>query len=364
VDPLPSLTVDRTTTSAAMEVVLDIQTFGEIKEAETDRDLSSGTVCVAICTRNRTELLRRALDSIALQTIHPAEILVVDNAPADKSTENLVHHHYPGVRYVREERRGLNYARNRALGETTKDVVAFIDDDAVADPGWVAAIRDVFSESPRIAACTGKVDPYSLETEGERLFEANGGFSRGDRRIRLPADRVKKLNGLYAPLIAWSISIGTGCNLAVRRRTVLEAGGFDEVLDQAPVLPGGGDLDLLWRMLDAGHEIVYEPSARMRHEHRREASAAADQIIEHNHGLIAMLVKASFTAQRLSRISILLFLCWRLIKPGVRLFRRTVGLDPLPAPILIRMWWNCFRGLGSYGAARRQMERERGIKYV
>jgi len=343
---------------------LDIQIADGMKGAVTDRDLASVTVCVAICTRNRTELLRRALDSIALQTIRPAETLVVDNAPADVSTENLVRHHYPGVRYVREERRGLNYARNRALSETARDVIAFIDDDAVADPGWVAAIRDVFAESSRIAVCTGKVDPYSLETEGQRLFEANGGFSRGDRRIRLPADRGKKLNGLFSPLIAWSISIGTGCNLAVRRRTVLDSGGFDVVLDQAPVLPGGGDLDLLWRMLDAGHEIVYEPSARMRHEHRREAAAAADQIVEHNHGLIAMLVKASFTARRLSRISILLFLSWRLIKPGVRLARRAVGQDPLPARILFRMWWKCWLGLGSYWAARRQMERQRGKNYA
>lgn len=363
-DPLPSFTVDRTTTPAAMEVGLDIQTADGMRGKETDRDLASGTVCVAICTRNRTELLRRALDSIALQTIRPAETLVVDNAPADVSTENLVRRHYPGVRYVREERPGLNYARNRALSETAREVVAFIDDDAVADTEWVAAIRDVFAESSRIAVCTGMVMPYSLETEGQRLFEANGGFSRGDRRIRLPGDRGRKLNGLFAPLIAWSISIGTGCNLAVRRRTVLEAGGFDEALDQAPLLPGGGDLDILWRMLDAGHEVIYEPSARMRHEHRREMAAAADQIVEHNHGLIAMLVKAAFSARRLSRISILLFLSWRLIKPGVRLARRAVGRDPLPARILLRMWWACWRGLASYGAARRQAERRRGADYA
>jgi O-antigen biosynthesis protein len=317
-------------------------------------------ICVAICTRDRTELLRRVLDSIAHQTVRPAEMLVVDNAPSDATTEILVRDRYPEVRYVREECPGLNFARNRALIETTRDVVAFIDDDAVAEPGWTAAIREVFVESPWIAVCTGKVEPYSLETEGQRLFEANGGFSRGDRRIRLPGDRGKKLNGLFAPLIAWSISIGTGCNLAVRRQTVLEEGGFDEALDQAPVLPGGGDLDILWRMLDAGYEVLYEPSARMYHEHRREMAAVADQIVEHNHGLIAMLVKAAFTARRLSRISILMFLTWRLIKPGVRLTRRALGRDPLPARILLQMWWTGWRGLGTYGSAHRLAEQRRG----
>jgi glycosyltransferase involved in cell wall biosynthesis len=314
-------------------------------------------ISVAICTRNRTEVLRRALDSIASQATLPGEILVVDNAPDDRSTETLVRERSPAVRYVREDRRGLNFARNRALAESEGAVVAFMDDDAVADPGWVAAIGTVFAENPGIAICTGKVEPFSLETEGQRLFEANGGFSRGERRIHLPVDRGRKLHGLSAPLIAWSISVGTGCNMAVRRRMVLEAGAFDTALDQAPILPGGGDLDLFWRMLDAGHEIVYEPAAQVWHEHRREVAAVADQIVEHNHGLVAMLVKAAFTARHLSRISILLFLCWRLVKPGVRLVRRAVGRDPLPSGILLRMWWNGFRGLGSYSAARRFTER-------
>jgi glycosyltransferase involved in cell wall biosynthesis len=342
-----------------MEVGLDIQTADGVKGTETDGNLASLTVCVAICTRNRTELLRRVLDSIVSQTVRPQEILVVDNAPSDTSTEMLVRGRYPEVRYVREERRGLNFARNRALTESAREIVAFIDDDAVAEPGWVAALRDVFAESSQIAVCTGKVVPYSLETEGQRLFEANGGFSRGDRRIRLPADRGGRLNGLFSPLIALSINVGVGCNLAVRRRTILESGGFDEAMDQAPVLPGGGDLDLLWRMLDAGHEIVYEPSARMSHEHRRDVADVVDQIVEHSHGLIAMLVKAAFTARSLSRISILMFLSWRLIKPGFRLARRAVGRDPLSARILLRVWWNCWRALGSYGAARRQAERGR-----
>ena len=361
-DPSPPHADPGTTFPAAMELGLDIKKANKMEGWEAQRNPASGSVCVAICTRNRTELLRRALDSIELQTVHPAETLVVDNSPSDASTENLIRERYPKVRYFREDRLGLNFARNRALRETATEVVAFIDDDAVAEPGWVAVIEKVFSENYRIAVCTGKVMPYSLETEGQRLFEANGGFSRGDRRIRLPGGRRQILNGLTAPLIARSISIGTGCNLAVRRRTVLEAGGFDEALDQAPVLPGGGDLDILWRMLDAGHEVIYEPSARMLHEHRKETAAAADQIVEHNHGLIAMLVKAALSARRLNRISILMFLCWRLIKPGVRLARRAVGRDPLPAWILFRMWWNCWRGLGSYGTARRQAERQRGRK--
>ncbi len=84
------------------------------------------------------------------------------------------------MRYVREALLGLDFARNRALHECTNDIVAFLDDDAVADRNWCRTIVRVFSENRQVSVCTGRVLALSLETEAQRLFEANGGFSRGD----------------------------------------------------------------------------------------------------------------------------------------------------------------------------------------
>ncbi len=293
------------------------------------------------------------------QTREPAEILVVDNAPGGPATRSLVQDEFPGVRYVMEPVPGLDFARNRALRETSREIVAFMDDDVVAGPGWSGAILDVFRESERIAICTGKVEALSLETEGQRLFEANGGFARGEERIRLPADRKRRLHGVPVPLIAWSIGVGSGCSLAVRRRTILSMGGFDEALDLGHPLPGGGDLDILWRVLDAGYEIVYDPAVQARHEHRREVEDSVNQILDHHRSLIAMLAKAAVSTCHTGRIGVLAFLAWRLMKPGVRLLSRLAGRDPLPAWALARMWGNCWRGLGSYVAARRLAQQRR-----
>jgi len=320
-------------------------------------------VCVSICTRDRTDQLRRALRSLTGQTWEPEEILVVDNAPGGPATRTLVRNEFPAVRYVMEPVPGLDFARNRALRETSMEIVAFIDDDVVAEPGMAGAIRDVFRESERIAICTGKVEALSLETEGQRLFEANGGFARGEERIHLPADRKRRLHGIPGPLIAWSIGVGSGCCLAVRRKVILDLGGFDEALDLGHPLPGGGDLDILWRVLDAGYEIVYDPSVQARHEHRREIEASVNQILDHHRSLIAMLAKAAVSPCRTGRIGVLGFLAWRLTKPGVRLLARLAGRDPLPAWALVRMWGNCWRGLGSYAAARRLAERRRNVGY-
>jgi GT2 family glycosyltransferase len=310
-------------------------------------------VTAAVCTHARPAQLTRALDSLLAQRPAPAEILVVDNAPPDDATRTLVATRYPGVRYVAEPVQGLDFARNRALARAEGEVVAFLDDDAVAAEGWTGALAEVFATDPAVAVCTGRVEALGQDTEGERLFEANGGFSRGLRRVRLPDDAATPLHGRPAPLIAWAVSVGSGCSYAVRRSVALALGGFDEALDLGAALPGGGDHDLLWRALRAGHSVVYEPAALAWHEHRPMAEGIHGQVIGHQRALLAFLSKHLVGRGGGARGSLAGYLAWRLVKPGVRLVRRALGRDPLPAPVLARMWWNCWAGLVAYPRARR-----------
>lgn len=308
-------------------------------------------VSAAVCTRNRPRQLARALESLRLQS-QVAEILVIDNAPADDATVSLVATRFPEVRYLREPIPGLDFARNRALHAATQPVVAFLDDDAVAAPGWAAALSRVFEADPRVALCTGRVEPLVVETPGQLLFEVNGGFGRGDRPIRLPDDASHPLHGWPAPLIAWAISVGSGCSYAVRRTVALELGGFDEALDLGPPLAGGGDHDLLWRTLEANWRVVYQPEALAWHEHRRELAEVHRQIIGHQRAVLAFLGK-HLARTSLSRcLPLLAYIGWRLLKPGVRLVRRGLGRDPLPSSVLLRMWWNCWLGITAYPLAR------------
>ncbi len=311
------------------------------------------TVTAAICTHDRPELLERALRSLLDQAVPADEVLVVDNAPSDERTARLVANAFPDVRYALEPVPGLDFARNRALRVATSSVVAFLDDDAVADAEWIQAHAAAFAEFPDLGCCTGRVEALSLATDGQRAMEANGGYDRGLARIRLPADAQHPLRGRRAPLIAWAVSVGSGCNLAVRREVGLGLGGFDEALDLGAALPGGGDHDMLWRMLAAGKEVLYEPAARARHEHRRDLRAAYDQIVGHQRALVAFLTKAVAGARGTDRLGATAFLGWRLLKPGVRLLYRAAGRDPLPAAVLLRMWLACWAGLAGYPRARR-----------
>jgi GT2 family glycosyltransferase len=316
----------------------------------------------AICTRDRPEELRRALASLAAQTGPPDEILVVENAPRDGRVRELIERDFPGVRWTSEPVPGLDFARNRALEGATGDVVAFLDDDAVADAGWAAALRSPFAD-PRVGAVTGRVEALVTDTPGQRLVEANGGYSRGVRRIRLPEEISLPLHGRRAPRIAWAVSVGSGCSLAVRRSLLLEIGGFDEALDLGAELPGGGDHDALWRVLEAGSSVLYEPAALAWHEHRRDLAAAGRQIVGHQRALVAFLVKSLRRSRGRRRLGVLVFLLWRLGKPVARLARRAAGRDPLPAPLLLRMLAGCWSGLWAYPVAWRAAARRRALSH-
>ena len=310
------------------------------------------SLSAVICTRHRPVQLERALRSLQAQREPLSEILVVDNAPTDDATARLVQDRFPGVRYVRESRKGLDIARNLALREAHHDLVAFLDDDAVADAKWSMSIRQVFEQNPSVAVCTGRVEALALDTDAQRLFEANGGFSRGLDRIRLPEDAGRRLHGRHAPLIAWAVSVGNGASFAVRRQAILTLGGFDDALDRGDVLPGGGDLDIFWRVLQAGHGLVYEPAVLAWHEHRREMAEVAGQLAGHQRAVTAFLLKSLRTSTGRQRVAVFAFLVWRVLKPSVRLLRRLAGRDPLPAWILRRMAMAAVGGLWAYPDAQ------------
>lgn len=324
----------------------------------SERPAGDISLSAVICTRNRPQQLERALKSLCGQTQPPDAVVVIDNASDDESTRQVAERFHEQVRYVIEPVEGLDAARNRALAECRTDVVAFLDDDAVADVNWAKELRDAFQRNPAVTVCTGRVEALSLETESQRLFEANGGFSRGLQCIRLPQDQQRRLQGVWAPLIAWAVSAGNGASFAVRREAMQAIGGFDEALDLGEALPGGGDLDTFWRLLQHGGEMLYAPQAVAWHEHRRDMESLARQLAGHQKALVVFLCKSAAAAQK-GRLQILGFLVWRLVKPVVRILERMLGLDPLPLRILVQMAKAVWSGLFAYPDAKRTAAKRR-----
>ena len=224
---------------------------------ESKGTLPSATV--AVCTRDRTEDLRCCLDALMRLPDDGQEILVIDNCPATEETFRLVGQ-FARVRYIRELRPGLNVARNRALREARHEIIAFTDDDAAPDPGWLRAILRNFHD-PVVQCVTGLTMPLELQTKAQQTFENFIGFGAGFRRKVLdPAT--------HDPLDAWSA--GAGVNMAVRKTILNSVGPFDEALDAGTATLSGGDNEIFSRILARGYRITYDPHALNWHRHRRK----------------------------------------------------------------------------------------------
>jgi predicted nucleotidyltransferase len=119
------------------------------------------TISVVIVTRNRAAMLRRALESLVAQRRPPDQVVVVDNASTDGTLSvALSFADTCNLELVREETVGISYARNTGVARSTGDVVAFLDDDCEAAPGWLAALEVPFLKDPNVGAVGGVLAPF------------------------------------------------------------------------------------------------------------------------------------------------------------------------------------------------------------
>ena len=257
-----------------------------------DSDRTSATVIV--CTRNRAQGLLRCLQSLQRLRHRDVELLIIDNAPADNSTMELVHQvarEDARVRYVREPRPGLSAARNRGLREARGEFVAFTDDDVRVDPLWVDAILRGFRRRADIACVTGLVASSSLERPAEQYFDARVGWSSScEQRLFEPTASAR--DSQLHPYAAGTF--GTGANIAFRREMVEAIGGFDESLGAGSPTCGGEDLDIFVRLLRAGRALTYEPAALVWHDHRVDEEGLQKQMYCYGKGLSAYVCKFLF----------------------------------------------------------------------
>lgn len=313
------------------------------------------SLTIAICTKDRPDNLARCLNSLLLlqPVIQSLEILVVDNAPSDDRTQALVAS-LPQVRYVREPMPGLDFARNQALKSASCEILAFIDDDVTVDRKWLSGLLEAWTENPDAGAFTGLVLPYELETQAQILFEQRGGFRRGFEKIRY--GQTLPGNPLYP---CGAGSFGAGCNMAFRREVLLKIGGFDEALDTGAPLPGGGDLDIFYRVIRAGYPLVYEPQYLVYHQHRREYAKLRRQYWSWGLSLMAFAVK-SYHSDPSHRALLVRLVGWWL-KDQLRQFKSSLkGSHVLPPDLLLAEIWGSIVGLlGEYPRSLRRVEKIR-----
>lgn len=311
------------------------------------------SMSVVVCTREHPDVLERQLHSLMRLDYPDYEVIVVDNAPRTTGTRRVCEQ-FPRVRYVIEPRKGLDYARNTGWRAARNEVIAYTDDDACVDSGWLLGLGYNFLD-PKVKACTGTTYPLELETPAQEHFERYGGMQRGfNRKVYRPGT----WNAFY-PL--GSGRFGAGVNMSIRRETLATMGGFDDALDVGSIARGCGDLDIFARVIKDGGTLVYDPCAIVWHQHRRTMSQLRRQMFDYGWGFCAYVGKYAYDLE-LGNQSVKMLRRWSSMWGNKRL-RKNVGealrLRPhFPVHLILAEIWGGFLGLGAYKRSVRRVQSE------
>ncbi|MEM7274602.1 MAG: glycosyltransferase family 2 protein [Actinomycetota bacterium] len=210
------------------------------------------TASVIICahTMDRLVDLRAAVASVEAQTTPADELLIVidHNDELLAAVSDIGHKVVPNT-----DAKGLSGARNTGTELASSEVVAYLDDDATAEPGWLGALLDPFTD-PSVVAVGGHAVP-AWDTAAPDWFPPEYLWVVGCSHRGLPTERAEVRNVI-------------GCNMAFRRQAVLNLGGFDVGLGRTALRPLGceeTELCIRLRQADPTARIVLEPSARIHH---------------------------------------------------------------------------------------------------
>jgi len=211
---------------------------------------------VVVCTRDRPEALDRCLAAISAGTRSATEVIVVDSAPKFANAEQIAARW--GARYIYESRPGVSLARNRAARESTSDILVFVDDDAVPEPGWLEPLLAEFVD-PAVALAAGRL----LPPEGDlHLLPAYACLAIVDLG---PERRVfdRSVPNWYE--LTNFGGVGIGANIALRRAVFGNWKGFDQRLGVGTLIEGGEELKAFFELVDLGYRLVYASRSVVRH---------------------------------------------------------------------------------------------------
>lgn len=207
-----------------------------------------------IPTMNRSYLLAEAVASVRRQFFPTSEyeIILVDNGSTDRTEELIKRLNQDGgkpICYVREERRGLHWARHAGAKMAQGEVLAYIDDDCVVEPKWLAELKRAYHELDADAA-GGKIlirwdrEPPSWVIPYEEVL---GKLDYGSEMMLLQA-------GQYI----------NGGNFSIRRERLFEIGGFNpDQIDN--YLIGDGETGLCDKIYRTGWRMIWVPGALVWH---------------------------------------------------------------------------------------------------
>jgi O-antigen biosynthesis protein len=205
-------------------------------------------VSVVVASYNGERTLRGCLDSLQRLNYPDYEVILIDDGSTDSTQEIAAK--FPNIRNIRHEKNlGLSVARNTGISASTGEIVAFTDSDCRADEDWLYYLVGDLLDS-EFAGIGG---PNLLPPEDSAVAAAVMVSPGGPAHVMLTDRQAEHI---------------PGCNMAFYKWALDEIGGFDPIYTKA-----GDDVDVCWRLQQAGYRIGFSPSGFVWH-YRRSTIAA------------------------------------------------------------------------------------------
>lgn len=224
--------------------------------------MSELSISAIICTHNRDRYLGAAIDSLLAQDLPDVdglnfEVIVIDNASTD-TTKQLVEARLgdPRLKYVYESTLGLSTARNRGVQESSAEIIAYLDDDAVAEPYWLRELLKAYAENERLGVAGGRVTllwPDEITPPvwiSKDMMACLGAYDLGQEIVNITEPGLTP----------------RGLNYSLRRSFLEEIGGFDAQLGRVgKKLLSNEELVMTELALAKGWQVQYLPKALVAH---------------------------------------------------------------------------------------------------
>lgn len=227
--------------------------------SQTSNDRPDPLISVVLCTRNRSALLKIALDSLLAQqySCEKFEVLVIDNASTDDTPNIVAQYASAGiVRYIHEPNVGLCVARNTGWRSARGRFIAYFDDDAIAEPSWLTAIEAAFAAYPSGTGVVGGCVQPIWEAPRPSWLSDEIACSL---TIVDWGEQRKFIDDLSRE---WLV----GANMAIPKQILTEVGGFHPWLDRAGTnLLSSGDVFLQKEIVRRGYRCLYWPEMAIQH---------------------------------------------------------------------------------------------------
>ncbi|EFO81264.1 glycosyl transferase family protein [Oscillochloris trichoides DG-6] len=234
---------------------------------------------VVVLAWNAAEAVQACLH--ALQQLNPAadQIVVVDNGSHDGSAD-LVATQFPEVVLIRHTQNlgfalGMNAGIAHLLAQPAPpEVIVVLNQDTLVDPGWLAALLAVMESDAQIAAV------------GSQIRYPDGKLQHAGVTLAWPRG-VAQHRGLHTTDHYQSGDYVTGAALALRSTALQQVGLFDPGYTPAYY----EDVDLCWRLRQAGYQIRYAPAATLVHQESLSISDPITRSAYYNRGRLRFVIK-------------------------------------------------------------------------